>query len=147
MFATTGLCCVSVAHFAERRRALLTQPAALATAMGDGFLDDVGDSHKMDMANGPAAPPLLRASTSSKTPEEFREYYAATKLQARYRGRQGRQGTQTTLHAARKAAEQEHASALHALGQCYYSGVGTPVDMVAADACIKAAVRLSRLLV
>ena len=46
-----------------------------------------------------------------------------------------------------RAAEQEHASALHALGQCYYSGVGTPVDMAAADACIKAAVRLSRLLV
>ena len=76
--------------------------------MGDGFLDDVGDSHKMDMANGPAAPPLMRASTSSKTPEEFREYYAATKLQARYRGRQGRQGTQTNLHAARKAAERRY---------------------------------------
>jgi TPR repeat protein len=42
----------------------------------------------------------------------------------------------------RKAAEQEHAAALHALGQCHRKGAGTPVDVLAADACLQAAVRI-----
>ncbi len=41
----------------------------------------------------------------------------------------------------RKAAEQEHAAALHALGQCHRKGAGTPVNVAAADVCLHAAVR------
>ena len=72
--------------------------------MGDGFLDDVGDSHKMDMANGPAAPPLLRASTSSKTPEEFGSIARQSCRRASADAKDGRARKQTsTLRAKRRS--------------------------------------------